>query len=31
LLTAAHCTKVKGIDIITNPYGPNLDRVYMTK
>jgi ABC-type transport system substrate-binding protein len=30
-LTAAHNTKVKGIDIITNPYGPNLERVYMTK
>ena len=30
-LTAAHTTKVKGIQIITNPYGPNLDTVYMTK
>jgi ABC-type transport system substrate-binding protein len=30
-LSAAHTTKVKGVDIITNPYGPNLETVYMTK
>ena len=30
-VTAAHTTKVKGIETITVPYGPNLNTVYMTK
>jgi ABC-type transport system substrate-binding protein len=30
-VTAAHTTKVHGIETITVPYGPNLNTVYMTK
>jgi peptide/nickel transport system substrate-binding protein len=30
-VTAAHNTKVHGIETITVPYGPNLNTVYMTK
>jgi ABC-type transport system substrate-binding protein len=30
-LTAAHTKNVQGIKVITNPFGPNLDTVYMTK
>jgi ABC-type transport system substrate-binding protein len=30
-VTAAHTTRVHGIETITVPYGPNLNTVYMTK
>jgi hypothetical protein len=30
-LLAAHTDKVKGVDIINSPYGPQLNTVYMVK